>query len=311
MAEYFWQELCLICGRPPDQYGRLFPEDSDDMIHNLANAIGRLDPSLPGSLEDESLESILAEPQTQYNLFPPEMDGPRVDTTLYPGGIEGDHIAIGHFMSAGFLPCGCPRPSDNPVSKSLYIDGKGVQTLVVSEPSNGDFQRSEGYLGDTNAVQPDLVPCSAITGEGFGNFFVCRECYYLLHAWLDHSRFSKTNHLEFAEEFYEVVNSREKGRRKIFNFFLQSHPIQRHPDIGRGNLLWIDYGGIEQTLELDNEYDYLEGEPIPIGENLYFCHNLKEPRHTVEAIRQGHRGNDLLPAFFRDYRCWMMVPLSM
>lgn len=59
---------------------------------------------------------------------------------------------------------------------------------------------------------------------GFGNFFVCRACYYLLHDWLDHSRFVKATDLDFAEEFYEVVNSREKGRRE-FSRLLQSYNI--------------------------------------------------------------------------------------
>lgn len=91
-----------------------------------------------------SLVCGISDPQIENRLFPHEISGPWVDTTQYLGAIEGDHIAIGHFISTGFRRCGCPRPSENPVSKSLYIDGEDVQTLVVSEPSNGNFQRSEG-----------------------------------------------------------------------------------------------------------------------------------------------------------------------
>lgn len=45
-------------------------------------------------------------------------------------------------------------------------------------------------------------------------------------------------------------------------------------------------------------------------EITFYRHNLKEPRHIIEAIRQGHRG-EYLAAFFRDYRCWMFVNPSM
>lgn len=226
MAEYFWNELCIICGRSPDKSVQLFPEqfqsevsDSRSNCEELVNIIKRFDPSLSDCLKDESLVSIISEAIKRHWFPPPEVvDSFRLDATQYPGGMEGDHIAIGHFMSTGFLPCGCPRPSENPVSKSLYMDGKGVQTLVVSEPSNGSFQRTEGYIGDPDAIEPDWVPCSAIFSEGFGNFFMCRMCFYMLDAWLDRSRFANIGPLDFAGEFYEVVNSREKGRRTIAFF---------------------------------------------------------------------------------------------
>lgn len=70
----------------------------------------------------------------------------------------------------------------------------------------------------------------------------------------------------------------------------------------RGTLLDINYDGVEETLELE----FILGSLAPASNQQNFRRNLREPRHTVERIRQGYKGVGLIPAIKSDFRCWMV-----
>ncbi|KAI0795361.1 hypothetical protein BC629DRAFT_1262457, partial [Irpex lacteus] len=110
------------------------------------------------------------------------------------------------------------------------------------------------------------------------NFFVHERCYYYLKTWIDHATLPPSHDgrlLSFAGELYELLNSREK---------------QRSSD----NALFpgVDYAGTEASLDQWQSF---------------FTPCRRGVEHIKQAIKDGLRGKDLIPAILRDCRAWMFM----
>ncbi|KAF9524629.1 hypothetical protein CPB83DRAFT_773595 [Crepidotus variabilis] len=113
--------------------------------------------------------------------------------------------------------------------------------------------------------------------DGFGNFFLSKGCFNYVQNWVDWDSLPicewRSKQLNFQEELYEVVNSRERGRVN-----------------GVGILAWMDYDGIENTLD-QTQYTFAGG--------------LKSYANTLAAIQENALPEVLHAAIIKDYRCWM------
>ena len=67
---------------------------------------------------------------------------------------------------------------------------------------------------------------------------------------------------------------------------------RRFLDNSTAALSCIDYDGIVDTVEQFQSY---------------FSPARRDSQHIAKAIRDGLRGEELLPAIMRDFRCWMFV----
>jgi hypothetical protein len=63
-----------------------------------------------------------------------------------------------------------------------------------------------------------------------------------------------------------------------------------------GTVPWINYDGIENTLE-QTQY--------------HFCEGMQQPNRIISALRSAAYLDELLSAIIQDFRCWMFFSPNM
>lgn len=308
-----WDELCLLCGISPVPPAELFL-DPGFGIEELADEIEAYDPALLSDLciEREELEDLL---HSAIELFP-DMDSLKLEP-LWDCKMFNDCVAIGHFDEDN------DQDTPHKIEKTetgwmrRIPDGVGVEMRFVRGPMCGEFDTvviPANLVNET--AEAELTKLSRTSSSnylyrelgrspGFGNFFLSRVCYHYLHAWINFARFPAPSHnrnLSFVGELYEVVNSQLEGRGQSYCIYFMDdsqivpfmHCVLLHRDLsdnGIGTVPWINYDGIEKTLDQTQDD---------------FCKGLQQPERITSALRlRMDDPSELLHAIIQDFRCWM------
>ncbi|KDR67047.1 hypothetical protein GALMADRAFT_147471 [Galerina marginata CBS 339.88] len=275
-----WDELCLLCGISPIPPSEIYT-DPGYGAEDLGDKIIDYDPSILSDLQldKEELVAML--------LDALELDLPFILPEWKWVGFT-NCVAIGHFSHDGDTPHQIVGTESGRMRK--IPDGTNVETRIVRDPSCGEFyvivQRSKKGQYEFEEVEEAGLSRTSSSNymyselrctDGFGNFFLSEGCFYYLQAWLDVSGFveQRAGSLSFGGELFEVVNSRMRGRVN-----------------GTGILPWMEYDGIENTLE-QTQYNFEGG--------------LKIPKYTTASIRNECTPKGILDAIIRDCRCWRFI----
>ncbi|CDO75752.1 hypothetical protein BN946_scf184921.g28 [Trametes cinnabarina] len=268
--------VCLLCGiryvRGPVWWCGTPPQlTAEDITQEALNDLVGLDDEAKALTSD--LTDIFARHDVDYVL-----------RAAVNYDHEGDSIAIGHFdlYDGGYQPChhhGLP----------LHPTGHCVQVRRVRSSVGGglfgelvELQRGERIVNhnqstncDTWWKDPWKPSC---------NIWVHVACWTYLREWLNcpspsrASREPEGQLLDLAGELYEVANTQHKRRVS-----------------GKGSLPCIDYGGTLDAFDKCDQYqDYILGPRVGT-------------KHLVQALKEGQRGQGLVPALLEDCRFWMFV----
>ncbi|PVG01677.1 hypothetical protein CPB86DRAFT_83410 [Serendipita vermifera] len=266
-----WEELCFLCGlRAGGGPGRLF----DGPLKRPLNKIIE-------SLKAQKLELGLSEEQMRKEV--------EKALQLFEGGVDGLPTGYEEAIYRGSIPPGPYFPFTYAYErwdgwKAIAIgtfdedsdddeNKKAVTTRLVDEPWDyGQFKKVDGsdQRVDTHA------------GTLSDNIFCLRAPYSYLQSWIDRDSlpprkpaFPLEPDMRFEEELYEIV---------IFR-------ARRHDCVG--TLDGIEYEGINFAINQWQDTFY----PAFTGAH-----------HLGRALKNGLRGNDLIPALLNDFCVWQTCP---
>ena len=272
-----WDEVCVLCGLPPGRGESviLCPYNQEE---NVAKEIAEEVGSAVG-LPVDDLTAILL---PVVSLNPAQVKiagGPLVDASREVDE-RYEYYGIGYFGPSCYNYQSCTHHG-----QPLHPAGDDIQVRRITSVLNGGCF---SYLVTTESgernYQYTLSLCDT-TGEVISRF-VCVRCFHYLEAWLDCSLSPRIGRsgcpLNLAGELYELVNSRAEP-----------------PVPYRGWLPCIDYYG-----SLGGYRDGCQ----------YYCYVLtchRSWKHTAKALKDGLRGEELLPSLLRDSAYWMFVEPTM
>ncbi|GJE96632.1 hypothetical protein PsYK624_128320 [Phanerochaete sordida] len=192
----------------------------------------------------------------------------------YPG-YETDCIAIGHFDEGGDYDL-CRHHG-----RALHPTGDGVVVRRVDPSGDSDayFRFVVDFKTGVRVVRHEASLCPTVSEHSPLNTWVHVACWAYLQEWLAcplRPRVGRSGTpLSLGGELYEVTASRHQ-------------PQERY----RGSLPCIDYGGTLDAYMGTRYQDYIVG-------------LRKGVKHIVQALTDGIRGIDLVPAILKDSRFWM------
>jgi hypothetical protein len=231
-----WDELCVVSGIRPGGGPKALIYHGD--LEEVASAIAEeVDASDETHLTLSQLRSIITEAlTTTLPISEGGLSQHEDDVWWIPDGLLEWHgfdtsVAIGHFDEEGECPIdtsGEKRKLEQNDTDGFWPIPNGVCVEVrrVREGDSGSFEVVVVEDGDAEGGEREEERFSQCTAAAYGNspnFFVLEGCYRYLEAWLDPSISpqvpSKTVHgqsLPLAGEFYELIHSQKRDRRKSF-----------------------------------------------------------------------------------------------
>ncbi|EKM57369.1 uncharacterized protein PHACADRAFT_255091 [Phanerochaete carnosa HHB-10118-sp] len=265
-----WDEVCIICGIRPYSGPAWFCSGRDQVATEIAKEI------LDAGLVDLPAEGITS---TLLKAF--STDSLDVFDRCYKSaidlGYDHDCIAIGYFDgTGGYVPC-------NHHGRTLHPTGDDVQIRRVCTPNGGIFSELIEFDRGQRIVAEQDTSCDTYwaSDEPTYSVWVHVACWTYLQEWLDCSlppRIGRSG-LSFtlAGELYEITGSRHERQTQV-----------------RGWLPCVDYGG---TLDAYMDVQYQD----------YIMGPRKGSRHIAQALSEGLRDEQLIPAIMKDSRFWMFT----
>lgn len=221
-----WDELCLLCGiwACPDEL--LYRHNWEEEAATIAAEIR------PGDAEvlrivAECLRAAVIDEAQAYADDPPAWFA-RLGFESEP--YDRVHVAVGCFANAGttpFLPKpdsdsddddGAERAPEPDVER--IPDGRYAEARRVCNGDSGHFEGLCVVRDGEEVAERVYTHCSVRSDDSMSNVFFCERCYAFLEAWVDRDALPPRERafpgarepLSFAQELYEVINSR-KARR--------------------------------------------------------------------------------------------------
>lgn len=213
MACWEADEVCFLCGVTPNGPSKLTTKDLDGTVSNLVDALLEHFPDILSTTENVETKDDL------HSLLNTILKETAPDDLENLSGAFQDCIAIGYFDEDG----GTPREAvGDSITEFRFPDGQFVKTRLVDYANCGEFweevvRKPNPNTGEVEEVkEQNISRTGAAFQGGFGNFFLSRCCLAFLEGWIDRTQLPPMwdgRHLSFVGELWEIVNSRETGRR--------------------------------------------------------------------------------------------------